>query len=112
IRPMYRRLSYRVFQPRTRVACWRPQLVGRPNVLGMVFRLVRLAILALIVVGLLAYLFVPPFHNLVVDRPTSAFTTIRKAGHPNIEPLHPTRASTGTAIAGHLPGLARHHGRT
>jgi hypothetical protein len=72
----------------------------------MVFRLIRLAILALIVVGLLAFLFVPPFHNLVVDRATAAFTTIRKAVHPNIEAVHPTGASASTAIAGHLPGLA------
>jgi hypothetical protein len=104
--PWYRRFLNRVFHPRTREAGWRPQRVGRPNVLGMVFRLIRLAILALIVVGLLAFLFVPPFHNLVVDRATAAFTTIRKAVHPNIEAVHPTGASASTAIAGHLPGLA------
>jgi len=108
--PWYRRFFNRVFHPRTREAGWRPQRVGRPNVLGMVFRLVRLAVLALIVVGLLAFLFVPPFHNLVVDRATSAFTTIRKAVHPNIESVHPTGASASTSIAGHLPGLAIDNG--
>ena len=104
--PWYRRLFNRVFHPRTREAGWRPQRVGRPNVLGMVFRLVRLAILALIVIGLLAFLFVPPFHNLVADRATSAFNTIRKAVHPNIDAVHPVGASASTSIAGHLPGLA------
>lgn len=104
--PWHRRLFNRVFHPRTREAGWRPQRVGRPNVLGMVFRLVRLAILALIVVGLLAFLFVPPFHNLVVDRATSAFTAVRKIVHPNYDPVHPTGASASTSIAGHLPGLA------
>ena len=104
--PWHRRLFNRVFHPRTREAGWRPQRVGRPNVLGMVFRLVRLAILALIVVGLLAFLFVPPFHNLVVDRATSAFTAVRKIVHPNYDAVHPTGASASTSIAGHLPGLA------
>ncbi len=72
----------------------------------MVFRLVRLAVLALIAVGLLAFLLVPPFHNLVVDRATTAFNTIRKAVHPNFDPVHPVGASASTSIAGHLPGLA------
>ena len=104
--PWYRRFFNRLFGIRTREAGWRPHRVGPPNVLGLVWRIIRLALIALIVLGLLAFLLVPGFHNLVVDRATSTFTTIRKAVHPNYEPVTPIGASATTAVAGHAPMLA------
>jgi hypothetical protein len=104
--PWYRRFFNRIFGVRTREAGWRPHRVGPPNVMGLVWRILRLAIVALIAVGLLAFLLVPGFHNLVVDRATAAFTTVRKAVHPNYDPVTPIGASASTAIAGHLPMLA------
>ena len=104
--PWYRRFLNRVFGVRTREAGWRPHRVGPPNVMGMVWRIVRLAIVAIIVVGLLAFLLIPSFHTLVVDRATTAFTTVRKVVHPNYDPIYPIGASATTAIAGHPPTLA------
>ena len=104
--PWYRRFFNRLFGVRTREAGWRPHRVGPPNVMGMVWRIVRLAIGALIVIGLLAFLLVPSFHNLVVDRVTSAFTTVRKAVFPHFDAVYATGASASTSTAGHLPNLA------
>ena len=104
--PWYRRFFNKVFGVRTREAGWRPHRVGPPNVMGLVWRIIRLAIVALIVVGVLAFLLVPSFHNVVVDRVTSAVTAIRKAVHPNYDPVTPIGASASTAIAGHPPMLA------
>ena len=104
--PWYRRFFHRLFDVRTREAGWRPRRVGPPNVMGMVWRIVRLAIAALIVVGLLAFLLVPSFHNLVVNRVTSAVTTVRKAIFPHYDAVYATGASASTSSAGHLPNLA------
>jgi hypothetical protein len=104
--PWYRRFFNKVFGVRTREAGWRPHRVGPPNVMGLVWRIIRLAIVALLVVGVLAFLLVPSFHNVVVDRVTSAVTAIRKAVHPNYDPVTPIGASASTAIAGHSPMLA------
>jgi hypothetical protein len=104
--PWYRRFFNRVFGVRTREAGWRPSRVGPPNVMGGVWRIIRLAIGALIVLALLAFLLIPRFHNLVVDRATSAFTTVRKAVHPNYVPVTPIGASASSATAGHGPMLA------
>jgi hypothetical protein len=104
--PWYRRFFNRVFGVRTREAGWRPHRVGPPNVMGMVWRIIRLAIGAIIVVALLAFLFIPSFHNLVVDRATTAFTSVRKIVHPNYDPIYPIGASASTAIANHPPTLA------
>jgi len=104
--PWYRRFFNKVFGVRTREAGWRPSRVGPPNVMGGVWRVIRLAIVALIVVAALAFLLIPSFHNAVVDRATSAFTAIRKAVHPNYDPVTPIGASATTAIAGHPPMLA------
>jgi hypothetical protein len=104
--PWYRRFFNKVFGVRTREAGWRPRRVGPPNVMGLVWRIIRLAIVALIVVGVLAFLLVPSFHNVVVDRVTSGVTTIRKAIHPNYDPVTPIGASASTATAGHPPMLA------
>ena len=103
--PWYRRFFSRLFGVRTREAGWRPHRVGPPNVMGLVWRIVRLAIAALIVVGLLAFLLVPSFHNLVVDRVTSTVTTVRKAVFPHFDAVYATGASASTSTAGHLPTL-------
>jgi hypothetical protein len=104
--PWYRRFFNKVFGIRTREAGWRPSRVGPPNVMGGVWRIIRLAIAALIVVALLAFLLIPGFHNLVVDRATSAFTTVRKDIRPNYVPVTPVGASASSATAGHGPMLA------
>jgi uncharacterized OB-fold protein len=104
--PWYRRFFSRIFGVRTREAGWRPHRVGPPNVMGVVWRVVRLALGALIVVALLAFLLVPSFHNLVVNRVTSAVTTVRKAIFPHYDAVYATGASASTSIAGHLPNLA------
>jgi hypothetical protein len=104
--PWYRRFFNRVFGVRTREAGWRPGRVGPPNVMGMVWRIIRLAIAAIIVVALLAFLLIPSFHSLVVNRATTGFTTVRKIVHPNYDPIYPIGASASTAIAGHPPTLA------
>ncbi len=103
--PWYRRFFSRLFGVRTREAGWRPHRVGPPNVMGLVWRIVRLAIAALIVVGLLAFLLVPSFHNLVLDRVTSTVTTVRKAVFPHFDAVYATGASASTSTAGHLPTL-------
>jgi hypothetical protein len=104
--PWYRRFFNRVFGIRTREAGWRPRRVGPPNVIGVVWRIIRLAILAVIAVGLLAFLLVPSFHTTVVDRVTAAVTAIRKAVHPNYDPVTPISATASSAIANHPPMLA------
>src|SRR5712691_4757852 len=104
--PWYRRFFNRLFGVRTREAGWRPHRVGPPNVMGGVWRIVRLALGALIIVGLLAFLLVPSFHNGVVNRVTSAGTTVRKASFPHYDAVYATGASASTSIAGHLPNLA------
>jgi hypothetical protein len=104
--PWYRRFFNRVFGVRTREAGWRPKRVGAPNVLGVVMRILRLAIALILVVAVLAFLLIPSFHNLVVDKATAAFTTVRKAIRPNLDPIYPTGASASTAIAAHPPTLA------
>jgi hypothetical protein len=104
--PWYRRFFNRLFGVRTREAGWRPARVGPPNVMGAVWRIIRLAIGALIVVALLAFLLVPSFHNAVADRVSKTFNTWRIALRPNYDPVHPVAASASSAIAGHLPTLA------
>jgi hypothetical protein len=103
--PWYRRLMNRVFGSRQREAGWRPKRVGGPNVTGMFVRVLRLAIAALLVVAVLAFLLVPPFRQLVVGRVTAAVTTVRKAVHPNYDPVHAVGASATTSVPGHLPSL-------
>ena len=104
--PWWRRFLNRVFGVRTREAGWRPHRVGPPNVMGMFWRIVRLAIVALVIVGALAFLLVPAFHDAVTTRVTSAVTTVRKALFPHYDAVFATGASASTATAGHLPPLA------
>jgi hypothetical protein len=103
--PWYRRFFNRVFGVKTREAGWRPHRVGPPNVMGVVWRILRLAIVAIIAVALLAFLLVPSFHNAVVNRVTSTVTTVRKAFFPHYSAVYATGASASTSIAGHLPNL-------
>ena len=104
--PWYRRFWNRLFGVRTYEAGYRHRRVGPPNVLGGVMRVVRLAILALIVVALLAFALVPSFHNLVVNKVTTGVTAVRKIVHPNYDPVNPIGVSASTSIAGHPPTLA------
>jgi uncharacterized OB-fold protein len=104
--PWYRRFFNRIFGVRTREAGWRPRRVGPPNVMGVVWRVIRLAVVGLIAVGLLAFLLVPSFHNFVVNRVTTAVSTVRKAIFPHYDAVYATGASASTSIAGHLPNLA------
>jgi len=104
--PWYRRVANRLFGVRTRQAGWRPQGVGPPNVLGLVWRIARLAIGAIIVVALLAFLLVPSFHNAVVDRVSKTFTSLRIALRPNYDPIYPIAATATTTIANHPASLA------
>jgi hypothetical protein len=104
--PWYRRMLNRFFGPRTYAAGERRRRVGPPNVMGSFFRILRVAIVALIAIALLAFLLVPGFHNLVVDRVTTGVTAVRMIVHPNYDPVHPTGWSGTTAIAGHPPNLA------
>lgn len=105
--PWYRRILKRLSGSRTREAGWRPNRVGGPNVTGMVVRMVRLAIAAVLVLAVLAFLLIPPFHTAVVNRVTAAVTAIRKAIHPNLDPVHATEAAATSSIPGHGPDLAR-----
>src|SRR5207253_3952135 len=57
--PWYRRFFNRLFGVRTREAGWRPRRVGPPNVMGGVMRIVRIAIVAMLAVGILGFLLIP-----------------------------------------------------
>jgi len=103
--PWYRRFFNRLFGVRTREAGWRPRRVGPPNVIGGVMRIVRIAIVALLAVGILAFLLVPPFHHLVVDRLTAGVTTVRKAVHPKYVNVYPVTATATSQTAGHAAAL-------
>ena len=68
-------------------------------------RIVRIAIVALLAVGILAFLLVPPFHHLVVDRLTAGVTTVRKAVHPKYVNVYPVTATATSQTAGHAAAL-------
>jgi len=103
--PWYRRFFNRLFGVRPREAGWRPRRVGPPNVMGGVMRIVRIAIVAMLAVGILAFLLVPSFHRLVIDRVTAAVTTVRKAVHPIYENVYPITATATSQTAGHAAAL-------
>ena len=104
--PWYRRFLNRIFGVRTREAGWRPQRVGPPNVLGIVWRIIRLAVVAVVIVAVLAFVLVPPFREGIVSRVTSAVTTARRAIFPHYDAVYPTGVSASSSTAGHLPNLA------
>ena len=104
--PWYRRLLNRLFPSRRREAGWRPNRVGGPNVTGIVGRLIRISIAAIVVLAVLAFLLIPPFHDAALARITSTVTSVRKIVHPNYDPVHPVGASASTSTPGHLPSLA------
>ena len=103
--PWYRRFFNRLFRGKTREAGWRPRRVGPPNVMGGVMRIVRLAIVALLAVGILAFLFIPSFHNLVVNKVTAGVTAVRKVVHPNYDTVYPIAATATSQTAGHAASL-------
>ncbi len=104
--PWYRRVLNRLVGGHTREAGWRPRRVGAPNVTGVFVRVVRLAIGVLLVVGILAFLLVPPFHATVVNKTTGAFTAVRKIVHPNYDPVYPVDATATSATPAHPAKLA------
>ena len=74
---------------------------------GMAARIGRSGIAAVIVLSVLAFLLVPPFHAAVVNKVTAAVTAIRKAIHPNLDPVHAIAATATTSTPGHSADLAR-----
>src|SRR5919204_339666 len=88
--PWYRRFFNRLFGVRTREAGWRPRRVGPPNVLGGVWRVVRLALGAILVIALLAFALVPPFRTTVTNRVTALITPVRVALFPHYSQIHAT----------------------
>ena len=103
--PWYRRFFSRLFGVRTREAGWRPRRVGPPNVMGGVMRVVRLAIVAMLAVGILGFLLIPRFHNLVVNKVTAGVTSVRKVVHPNYDTVYPVAAAATSQTAGHAASL-------
>ena len=103
--PWYRRFFSRLFGVRTREAGWRPRRVGPPNVMGGVMRVVRLAIVAMLAVGILGFLLIPPFHNWVVNKVTAGVTSVRKVVHPNYDTVYPVAAAATSQTAGHAASL-------
>ena len=103
--PWYRRFFNRLFGVRTREAGWRPRRVGPPNVMGGVMRVVRLAIVAMLAVGILGFLLIPRFHNLVVNKVTAGVTSVRKVVHPNYDTVYPVAAAATSQTAGHAASL-------
>jgi len=103
--PWYRRFFNRLFVVRTREAGWRPRRVGPPNVMGGVMRVVRLAIVAMLAVGILGFLLIPPFHNWVVNKVTAGVTSVRKVVHPNYDTVYPVAAAATSQTAGHAASL-------
>lgn len=104
--PWYRRFLNRVFPSRRREAGWRPRRVGAPNVMGMVMRIIRWAIVAVIVLAALAFLLRPNFRTTVIDRVTAAVTSVRKIVLPRLDPVHPVGATATSNIPGHGADLA------
>ena len=103
--PWYRRFFSRLFGVRTREAGWRPRRVGPPNVMGGVMRVVRLAIVAMLAVGILGFLLIPRFHHLVVNKVTAGVTSVRKVVHPNYDTVYPVAAAATSQTAGHAASL-------
>ena len=103
--PWYRRFFNRLFGVRTREAGWRPRRVGPPNVMGGVMRVVRLAIVAMLAVGILGFLLIPRFHHLVVNKVTAGVTSVRKVVHPNYDTVYPVAAAATSQTAGHAASL-------
>ena len=103
--PWYRRFFSRLFGVRTREAGWRPRRVGPPNVMGGVMRVVRLAIVAMLAVGILGFLLIPRFHHLLVNKVTAGVTSVRKVVHPNYDTVYPVAAAATSQTAGHAASL-------
>lgn len=103
--PWYRRLWNRLFN-RTYAAGYRHRRVGPPNVMAGFWRIVRLALAAIIVLFVLGFALVPSFRTSVVNRVQAVVNPLRVQFFPRLDSVHATGASASTAIAGHLPTLA------
>jgi hypothetical protein len=104
--PWYRRLWNRLFRSRVYAAGERRRRVGPPNVMAPVWRVVRLAIGAIILIAILAFAFIPSVRDGVINRATSTFTYWRVQLLPHYDAVYATGASASSATAGHLPTLA------
>jgi hypothetical protein len=107
--PWYRRAWNRAFGTRTYEAGYRKRRVGPPNVLGTFFRILRLAIGALLVIGILAFLLIPPFRTTVINRVSSTIHALIGVVAPHYSSIYATGATASTAIAAHPPTLAVDH---
>jgi hypothetical protein len=107
--PWYRRFWNRLFGPRTYEAGYRKRRVGPPNVLGAIWRVVRLALLAIIVVALLGFALIPAFRTTVINRASNAVNPLRVQFFPHYDAVYATGAAASTSTAGHLPTLAVDH---
>jgi zinc ribbon protein len=105
----YRRIWNRLFGPRTYEAGYRHRRVGPPNVLGAIWRVVRLVLLAIIVVALLGFALIPSFRTTVINRATNAVNPLRVQFFPHYDAVYATGATASTSTAGHLPALAVDH---
>ena len=68
-------------------------------------RVVRLAIVAMLAVGILGFLLIPRFHHLVVNKVTAGVTSVRKVVHPNYDTVYPVAAAATSQTAGHAASL-------
>jgi hypothetical protein len=102
--PWYRRIW--IFRSRTREAGWRPQRVGGVNVFRLFFRLLRIALVILVVGFLILLALVPPFRSAVQQRATQTYTQLRIMIHPNLDPVTLVSATASSSIAGHDGKLA------
>jgi hypothetical protein len=94
--PWYRRL----FRKRVLSAGERHRGAGAPGVGSLVFRLIRAALLAAVVLGILAYALLPPFRAGVNEKAMSVYTPIRKAVAPRYDPVHAYTATATSSIPG------------
>jgi hypothetical protein len=107
--PWYRRLWNRVVGPKTYAAGYRHGRIGPPNVLGAVFRIIRLALLAIVVVAVLAFALIPSFRTGVINQVSKTITPLRVQFFPHYDAVYATGATSSTAITGHPPMLAVDH---
>ena len=59
----------------------------------------------MLAVGILGFLLIPRFHNLVVNKVTAGVTSVRKVVHPNYDTVYPVAAAATSQTAGHAASL-------
>jgi hypothetical protein len=103
--PWYRRLWNRAFH-RTYAAGYRHRRIGPPNVLGAIWRIVRLAVAVIVILAVLAFALIPSFRTGVIDRVSKTITPLRVQFFPRYDAVYATTAIASSAVAGHPPNLA------